>query len=564
MKWTISKKMNLLILSCIILLTAILAIANYYITKTSMSESAETKLISDLHTTYNYIDAKIPGDWEIRGDQLFKGNVDMGAQFDVIDEVGKLTNGNAFSIFLNETRVSTNIVKDGERMLGTQISETVGNVVLKEGKRFLGEADVLGQLHIAAYEPILNKDGEIIGIWATAVPIKPYIDIANSNALKNVFISIAIAIVIIIVISLFMRKQVVRPINVLSGNAKELANLDFNIELLEAKGQDEIADLANSFAEMRERLQNTIRVVAGSANQIAHSSGQLADSSHQTSEAANQIALTMNELATGSTTQSEQSERIVIMMQNTIEEVVKSLQRAEETLQNATQSTIIAKQGEEAINEAIRHLSAVTQTVSYATDSIQKLGKRSEEIGGIITVISDIAEQTNLLALNAAIEAARAGEQGKGFAVVASEVRKLAEQSKSASGQITNLINDIQAETSVTVRTMESNLLAVNEQVMIINKGGEALEEIVHTVVATENGVKEMKDSFTHVHVNSQNVQQAIQEISSIIEESAAATEEVAATSEEQYATVAEITANSDELASISEQLRTEVNKFKF
>lgn len=556
--------MNLLILSCIILLTAILAIANYYITKTSMSESAETKLISDLHTTYNYIDAKIPGDWEIRGDQLFKGNVDMGAQFDVIDEVGKLTNGNAFSIFLNETRVSTNIVKDGERMLGTQISETVGNVVLKEGKRFLGEADVLGQLHIAAYEPILNKDGEIIGIWATAVPIKPYIDIANSNALKNVFISIAIAIVIIIVISLFMQKQVVRPINVLSGNAKELANLDFNIELLEAKGQDEIADLANSFAEMRERLQNTIRVVAGSANQIAHSSGQLADSSHQTSEAANQIALTMNELATGSTTQSEQSERIVIMMQNTIEEVVKSLQRAEETLQNATQSTIIAKQGEEAINEAIRHLSAVTQTVSYATDSIQKLGKRSEEIGGIITVISDIAEQTNLLALNAAIEAARAGEQGKGFAVVASEVRKLAEQSKSASGQITNLINDIQAETSVTVRTMESNLLAVNEQVMIINKGGEALEEIVHTVVATENGVKEMKDSFTHVHVNSQNVQQAIQEISSIIEESAAATEEVAATSEEQYATVAEITANSDELASISEQLRTEVNKFKF
>ncbi len=137
--------------------------------------------------------------------------------------------------------------------------------------------------------------------------------------------------------------------------------------------------------------------------------------------------------------------------------------------------------------------------LSYATDSIQKLGKRSEEIGGIITVISDIAEQTNLLALNAAIEAARAGEQGKGFAVVASEVRKLAEQSKQASGQITGLINDIQAETSVTVRTMESNLLAVNEQVMIINKGGEALEEIVDKVIETETGVEHMKNSFSNV-----------------------------------------------------------------
>ena len=143
-------------------------------------------------------------------------------------------------------------------------------------------------------------------------------------------------------------------------------------------------------------------------------------------------------------------------------------------------------------------------------------------------------------------------------------MRKLAEQSKQASGQITGLINDIQAETSVTVRTMESNLLAVNEQVMIINKGGEALEEIVHKVVETETGVEHMKNSFSNVYNNSQNVQHAILEISSIIEQSAAATEEVAATSEEQYATVAEITANADELANISDKLRDEVSKFKY
>lgn len=186
------------------------------------------------------------------------------------------------------------------------------------------------------------------------------------------------------------------------------------------------------------------------------------------------------------------------MMQKTIEEVSKSLQKAEITLNSAIESTHIARKGEEAINEAIMHLSDVTKTVSYATDSIQKLGKRSEEIGGIITVITGIAEQTNLLALNAAIEAARAGDQGKGFAVVASEVRQLAEQSSLAAGQITNLINDIQAETSVTVRTMESNLLAVEEQVTIINKGGSALKEIVEKVVETEEGVEQMK---LHLHM---------------------------------------------------------------
>ena len=564
MRTSIRRKMNFLIAGCIILLTAIVAVFNYYITEEGMLESANTKLQSDLQITYKYVDALIPGEWQIVDGKLHKGDVNIVENYDFIDEVGELTDGNAFSVFQYETRISTNIVENGERAIDTKVSEAVADVVLQKKERFLGSADVLGELHQAAYEPILNRDGEVIGIWATALPIATYIDMANDAALKNIIVSSIISILIIVSITLFMNRQVVKPINILKANAKELADLNLNATILNPKGKDEIADLAKSFNEMRDRLKSTIGIVAESANKIANSSHQLSESSHQTSEAANQVALTMNDIAIGTTTQAEQSEHIVTMMQQTIDEVANSLERAEQTLRSAIESTEIAKKGEEAINEAIKHLGAVTQTVSYATDSIQKLGKRSEEIGGIITVISDIAEQTNLLALNAAIEAARAGEQGKGFAVVASEVRKLAEQSKQASGQITGLINDIQAETSVTVRTMESNLLAVNEQVMIINKGGEALEEIVGKVVETETGVEHMKNSFSNVYENSKNVQHAIHEISSIIEESAAATEEVAATSEEQYATVSEITVSADELANISDSLRDEVNKFKY
>ena len=564
MNLSIRRKLNILIISCVLLLTIVLALVNYFIVKDRMLESADAKLQSDIQMTYSYVDALIEGDWEIVDGKLYKGDVNIVENYDFIDEVGELTDGNAFSIFQNETRISTNIVENGERAIDTKVSDAVAEVVLQKEERFLGSADVLGEPHQAAYDPIVNKNGEVIGIWATAIPIAPYLDMANSAALNNIIISAIVSLLIVLCITLFINRQVVAPINILKANAKELANLNLNARILNPKGKDEIADLARSFNEMRDQLKDTITIVAGSANNIANSSQQLSESSHQTSEAANQVALTMNDIAIGTTTQAEQSEHIVTMMQRTIDEVASSLERAERTLLSATTSTKIAKRGEEAINEAIKHLGAVTQTVSYATDSIQKLGKRSEEIGGIITVISDIAEQTNLLALNAAIEAARAGDQGKGFAVVASEVRKLAEQSKKASGQITGLINDIQAETSVTVRTMESNLLAVNEQVMIINKGGEALEEIVGKVVETEMGVEHMKNSFSNVYSNSQNVQHAIQEISSIIEESAAATEEVAATSEEQYATVAEITANADELAAISDKLRDEVNKFKY
>lgn len=564
MRLSIRKKISLLIFSCILLLTSLLAGINYYVAKKNLLESADTKLLSDIQVSYEYLNAKFPGDWSIKNNQLYKGDVNMVENFDIADKVGELTNGNAVSIFQNDTRISTNIVENGERALNTKVSDEVATVVLGEKKRFIGSASVLGSMHQAAYDPILDSKGDVIGVWATAVPTAPYISIATKSALENVAVSLGIAILLIVGISWFLQRQIINPINILSSNAQELADLNLNVKLLNPKSKDEIADLALAFSNMKDRLTETITIVAGSANQVANSSHSLAESSHQTSEASNQIALTMNEIAVGTTTQSDQAEQIVSMMQKTIEEVSSSLQKAEMTLTSAIESSNIARKGEEAITEAIKHLSAVTQTVSYATDSIQKLGKRSEEIGGIITVITGIAEQTNLLALNAAIEAARAGDQGKGFAVVASEVRQLAEQSSMASGQITNLINDIQAETSVTVRTMESNLLAVEEQVTIINKGGTALKEIVEKVVETEKGVEQMKTAFTHVNDNSLGVQQAIQDISRIIEDSAAATEEIAATSEEQYATVAEITQNSDELATIADKLQNEVNKFKF
>ncbi|WP_245622838.1 methyl-accepting chemotaxis protein [Lysinibacillus contaminans] len=564
MKWNVHRKMNFLVFNCILLLTSLLAGINFYVSKNNLLESADTKLLSDIQLSYQYLDAKIPGEWKIIDDKLYKGDVNMVENFDIVDKVGELTNGNVVSIFQNDTRISTNVVDNGKRAMLTKVSDEVATVVLEQKKRFIGSANVLGELYQGAYDPILDSKGEVIGVWATAVPTVPYITIATKSAIKNIAISIGIAILIIACISIFLKRQIITPINILNSNAKELANLNLNVKLLNAKGNDEIADLAHAFRDMKDRLTETITTVASSSNQIANSSQLLAESSHQTSESANQIALTMNEVAVGTTTQSDQSERIVSMMQQTIEEVTHSLKNAEETLKNAVDSTHIARKGEEAINEAIKHLSTVTQTVSYATDSIQKLGKRSEEIGGIITVITGIADQTNLLALNAAIEAARAGEQGKGFAVVASEVRQLAEQSSLASGQITNLINDIQAETSVTVRTMESNLHAVEEQVTIINKGGTALKEIVAKVVETEEGVEQMRSAFTNVNVNSLNVQQAIHDISRIIEDSAAATEEIAATSEEQYATVAEITQSSDELAVIADNLRNEVNKFQF
>lgn len=563
MKWTIRKKINLLLITCILLMITVITIVSYTDAKNNLIETVNAKLLSDIDSSYEYLDAKIPGDWHIKNNELHKGDVKIVGNFDIVDKLSNLTHGDAITIFQYDTRVSTNIIENGERAINTKApSELITTVLEQKEQRYIGSADVLGEPYEVVTGPITNNLNEIIGMLSIALPLATYTNAATESVMKNVIVLLIISALLFVIISWFLQRQIIAPINQLSANAKELADLNLNVKILNPKGQDEIANLAQAFNAMKTRITETINVVANSANQIASTSLVLAESSRQTSEASNQVALTMNDIASGTSTQSDQAEHIVKMMQKTNDEVANSLQKAEATLERAIQSTHIARKGEDAINEAIKHLNSVTQTVSYATDSIQKLGKRSEEIGGIITVITGIAEQTNLLALNAAIEAARAGEQGKGFAVVASEVRQLAEQSSLASGQITSLIKDIQAETAVTVRTMESNLLAVEEQVHIISKGGNALQEIVEQVVETEQGVKEMKSAFTHVNDNSLDVQQAIHDISRIIEDSAAATEEIAATSEEQHATVAEISQNSEELAEISTNLQNEVNKF--
>lgn len=560
----IRTKINFILFNVIAVMMISLSIYSYFAERTNLLASIETKLLSDIKLSDAYVEAKFPGQWQIVNGELHKGLVNVVGDTKLVDQVGEFTNGDLASIFQGNERVSTNVVdENGERALGTKVAEEVEAVVFGEKKSYVGTSNVLGQETVALYDPIFDKDGEVIGIKAIAVPQAPYLAILAEGFWSKIIINTLMAIGALIILSLYVEYALSRPIRKLSANAEDLASLKLDGRILEMDGNDELATLAKSFKQVQLQLKDTISLVSESAEQVANSSKFLAESSSQTSEASSQIAISMNDLADGTTEQSDQIDHLLKEVNNTIREVTACLQTAEATLSNATESTEIAKQGEAAISEAIRHLGTVTQTVSYATDSIQKLGKRSEEIGGIITVITSIADQTNLLALNAAIEAARAGDHGKGFAVVASEVRQLAEQSRAASGQITELISDIQAETSVTVRTMESNLNAVEEQVMIINKGGEALEKIVERVSETEESVGQMKSAFEIVHGNSENVQHALHAITQLIENAVAATQQVAATTEEQHTTVEELSASSEELSRVAVTLEDEMRKFK-
>ncbi|OEF96867.1 hypothetical protein BHF68_06420 [Desulfuribacillus alkaliarsenatis] len=539
----------------------------YGLNRDDLITSSQEKLIGDLQLGYELFDARIPGEWRIEDGSLYKGATrinDNPEILELVDYMGALMGNNTVTIFQGDTRVATNVVTaQGNRAIGTQISDAVGQVVLNQQQRFLGRADVVGTWNQTAYDPIYDGSGNVIGIWYTGVPEDYYFQLARDGIIPNVIVAYFSASIYATILFFILKYLIFTPIRRLQKSAYEISHYNLAIEPIDKYREDEIGDLTKSFNQMLNNLKEIVGSVTNSAERVAYISNNLSDGAKQTEQASQQVAQNINEVADGTNRQSEYANNIMGMMESTQQSVEAGHHEVIETVKKAKNSTTTARQGQASINKAIDNLGEVTKTVQFATDAIQKLGRRSDEIGGIVTIISDISNQTNLLALNAAIEAARAGEQGRGFAVVSDEVRKLAEQSNQAAEKIANLIQDIQAETSVTVRTMESNLEAVETQVSIIRDGGEALDQIVKNVEESESDAVNIQDVFNSLRENANKVMEAIEEISSIIALSASSSQQVAAAAEEQSATIEEISNNSNELADMSNKLKAEVQKFK-
>ncbi|WP_017756226.1 methyl-accepting chemotaxis protein [Calidifontibacillus oryziterrae] len=385
----------------------------------------------------------------------------------------------------------------------------------------------------------------------------------TSNMIIVTVISIVLSLLICAAVWILVSKKVIKPISLLLKKLESLSEHGGDLtQQLNIDTSDEIGGLAKATNKFIDNIRSIVTNVKQSSSQAVASAEQLATHAEETGQKSNEIANSIGEIADGSAKQAEHAEKILKMMEETAIEVSNGRNQAATTLSNAKKSSLYAREGNEAINDAIDHLRTITATVNDAAQSVQNLGKRSEEIGGIITAISAISEQTNLLALNAAIEAARAGEAGKGFAVVAEEVRKLAEQASQSSKQITELIKSIQTETINTVALMEKNLLEVKNQEDMIEKSRASLKNIVVQVEETEIETQNINELLIAFNEKAQNVLIAIQEISSISEESASSAKSVAEASEEQFATIEEISASSVELAQLAESLQKQVNRF--
>lgn len=364
-----------------------------------------------------------------------------------------------------------------------------------------------------------------------------------------------------VVILLFLYRRL-KPLSLVTETAERIAGGDLRVPDLSVQGKDEVALLARSVEKMAHNLREIITVVSRSSDHIAASSSDLLMSAEQTAQVANQVASSMQELASGAERQvmgAHQSSQSISEMAYGIRRIAESSHVVSASSEEASAQ---ATEGGTSLRNMIDQMNLVNASVSQTAGIVKQLGEQSKEVGQIVEVITAISTQTNLLALNAAIEAARAGEHGKGFAVVADEVRKLAEDSKQSAEQIAQLIGSIQESTAMAVQQMEEVAVVVQNGSQIADAAGESFASIHQAIQKVSQEILDVSSSAEQLSAGSDQVDEIVKEVLRLATEASTHAQSVAGAAQEQLATNEEISSSIETLHRLADELKRTLQRF--
>ncbi len=372
----------------------------------------------------------------------------------------------------------------------------------------------------------------------------------------SLVISVLTALVGLLVAVLFQRR-ISRPIKELEVAARRLAVGDLEMHVT-YQSEDEIGRLAETLAQLRNYMQSlsaaasriaasdlTVTVTplsekdvlgdsfAGMVSRLSEMIHQLREHAERLVSAANQIAASSGQMSSGAENQADQVNQVTTAVQEMAATISQASRHATEATEVSRNASASATSGGEIVGETVRGMQDIATMVRESSKSIGRLADSAQQIGEIVGVIEDIADQTNLLALNAAIEAARAGEQGRGFAVVADEVRKLAERTGQATNEIKGVINGVQQKTSLAVQSMEAGLQSVDKGRELADQAGGSLQDIVSSSQNVVTMMEQIATGSEQQLVTAEEISRSVDDISTVTNETARGAGEMASAANE-------------------------------
>jgi len=472
-----------------------------------------------------------------------------------VDEIKKVL-GTECTIFYGDTRVATTLERDGKRVVGTKMDNpAVIETVLKKGGRFLNINKILGLDYNTAYWPMNGADGKVAGMLFIGSD-RAAIAATERTILYSALAASSLVALVVMVVGFFTARGMTSPLRRVMDLARKVAKGDLEAKA-EGRYSGEMADLKGAIEKMVLGLKAKIaeaQAMSEEANEgtkcaeaaleeaekargmaeVAKREGMLEVAENLGFVVENIIAASgelenqVEQVRNGSDHQRDRLREVVeaiAQMTSTVLDVAKNASRAAQTAEDTKAK---ASAGTAVVSDSMRSIDRVNTVSMNLKTAMSALGEQTQAIGRVMSVISDIADQTNLLALNAAIEAARAGEAGRGFAVVADEVRKLAEKTMTATKEVGQAVVSIQQSVAGNIENVDKAAVAVTEATGLAEKSGGVLREILELAEASAREVAGIAAAAEQQSAAAEQINRAMNEVSAVVETTSAGMHESA------------------------------------
>lgn len=384
------------------------------------------------------------------------------------------------------------------------------------------------------------------------------------KAMQTMNIVLTIIVLLLgLAIAWFTAGMISKPIIAVSKRMERIADGNLSDPPIESTLKDEIGQLVHSVNTMSNHIRAMVAETLQVAELVNEQSFNLSASTTQVNEASDQIAATMEELASGTEAQAHTATNMAEMVSGFFQEVKHANELGQNVLASSNSVLEMTTKGNEMMESSVTQMNLIDSVVNESVDQMKTLDEQTKEISHLVDVIQGIANQTNLLALNAAIEAARAGEQGKGFAVVADEVRKLAEQVSQSIQEITGIVESVQAGSKSVASSLENGYQSVNQGKERILETGNVFQEITKLVKEMTSLTNGMSDDLGQIEDLGEKLTEGVTEIASVTEQTAAGVQETTASAEVSAHQIETISENANQLSNLADELKTSVNRFR-